>query len=72
MTSAALDQQPPLQLSAKTLDHYAAAAGRKYTNMCGRIKQKIKSVPVLDKVVKNVKAWDQKMPQKHGASYKFA
>lgn len=72
MTTAALDQQPPLQLSAKTLDHYAAAAGRKYTNMCGRIKQKVKSVPVLDKVVKNVKAWDQKMTQKHGASYKFA
>lgn len=41
-------------------------------NISSRIKQKVKSVPVLDKIVKNVKAWDQKMTQKHGAAYKFA
>ena len=72
MTAASLDQQPTIKLSANTLDTYAAAAGRKYMNLCNRVKQKVKSVPVLDKVVKTVKQWDQKMTQKHGAAYKYA
>lgn len=72
MTATSLDQQPTIKLSANTLDTYAAAAGRKYMNLCNRVKQKVKSVPVLDKVVKTVKEWDQKMTQKHGAAYKYA
>ena len=72
MTTASLDQQPTIKLSANTLDTYAAAAGRKYMNLCNRVKQKVKSVPALDKVVKTVKEWDQKMTQKHGAAYKYA
>lgn len=70
--TTSLDYAPTIKLSANTLDNYAAAAGRKYMNISSRIKQKVKSVPVLDKIVKNVKAWDQKMTQKHGAAYKFA
>ena len=70
--TTSLDYAPTIKLSANTLDNYAAAAGRKYMNISSRIKQKIKSVPVLDKIVKNVKTWDQKMTQKHGAAYKFA
>ena len=72
MTTASLDQQPTIKLSANTLDTYAAAAGRKYMNLCNRVKQKVKSIPALDKVVKTVKEWDQKMTQKHGAAYKYA
>ncbi|MGN1079675.1 MAG: hypothetical protein ACI4TE_05825 [Alphaproteobacteria bacterium] len=66
------DYTPTIKLSANTLDNYAAAAGRKYMNISSRIKQKVKSVSVLDKIVKNVKAWDQKMTERHGAAYKFA
>ncbi len=72
MTATSLEQQPSIKLSAKTLDNYAAAAGRKYMNVCSRLKQKIKSVPALDKAVQAVKNWDQKMTQKHGAAYKYA
>lgn len=72
MTATSLEQQPSIKLSAKTLDNYAAAAGRKYMNICSRLKQKIKSVPALDKAVQAVKNWDQKMTQKHGAAYKYA
>lgn len=70
--TTSLDYAPTIKLSANTLDNYAAAAGRKYMNISSRIKQKVKSVPVLDKIVKNVKAWDQKMTERHGAAYKFA
>ncbi len=72
MTATSLEQQPSIKLSAKTLDNYAAAAGRKYMNVCNRLKQKVKSVPALDKAVQAVKNWDQKMTQKHGAAYKYA
>lgn len=72
MTATSLEQQPSIKLSAKTLDNYAAAAGRKYMNICSRLKQKIKSVPALDKAVQAVKNWDQKMTQKHDAAYKYA
>ncbi len=74
MTADSLGQKqiPTLKLSSKTLDNYAAAAGQKYLKMCDRIKQKVKSTPVLNKIVHNVKAWDEKMTQKHGAAYKFA
>lgn len=72
MVSSVADQSMTLKLSARTLDDYAAAAGQKYMNLNSRLKQKIKSVPILDKIAKNVKAWDRKMTQLHPAAYKFA
>ena len=72
MAQSALNQSPTIKLSASTLDQYAAAAGQKYIKLTQRIKQKVKSVPVLNKVVKTVRDWDQKMLRKHGAAYKFA
>ncbi len=72
MAQSALNQSPTIKLSASTLDQYAAAAGQKYIKLTQRIKQKVKSVPVLNKVVKTVRDWDQKMLKKHGAAYKFA
>lgn len=71
ITASVAVPTPTMKVSSSTLDSYAAAAGQKYMKLYTRIKQVVKDAPVMGKVVQEIKAFDQRMTEKHPVAYKF-